>query len=242
MAELVVLVHGLARSARSMERLAAHLRGCGYDARTLSYPSRQLPIAGLVSQHIAPGIRGLLSSARAAAAGRGAPPPRLSFVTHSLGGILVGEWLNGGGGGEYADERAAVRRVVMLAPPLGGSEIVDALGGLWLFRAWNGPAGAELGTRGAPRFSALPRGAAAGVVAGRASQPGLGWLLPRPNDGKVSVASTRGLRGAPHAVVGHTHTFIMNKRDVQELVRRFLESGAFSAEEGQTGRGGDRAF
>ena len=44
-APTVVLLHGLARSARSMAGLARHLRRAGYETWSRSYPSRRVGIA-----------------------------------------------------------------------------------------------------------------------------------------------------------------------------------------------------
>ncbi len=54
-----------------------------------------------------------------------------------------------------SQERPAnLGRVVMLAPPNGGSEIADLLAG-WAFRRLFGPAGAELATRQSDELTRL---------------------------------------------------------------------------------------
>ncbi len=60
-------------------------------------------------------------------------------MTHSLGGIVVRQLAK-----SAPDLR--IGRVVMLSPPNHGSQVVDKLGGLGLFKWINGPAGLELGT------------------------------------------------------------------------------------------------
>ena len=44
-ADCVVLLHGLARTDASMEKMEAALREDGFDVVNVSYPSREKPIA-----------------------------------------------------------------------------------------------------------------------------------------------------------------------------------------------------
>ena len=122
-------------------------------------------------------------------------------------------------------------RTVMLAPPNGGSELATRLGRFALIAAIYGPAGAQLGTAadrhigwgaGLADCLAWPADRPVLVIAGTRSLDPLGWaLMPKPNDGKVSVASTR-LPGAAHLVIPATHTFIMRHPDAVRATVGFL--------------------
>jgi triacylglycerol lipase len=69
-----------------------------------------------------------------------------------------------------------------------------------------------------------------GVITGtRALNPVLYRLLPRPNDGKVSVASARVEGMRDFHVLPVTHTFLMNNRKVIDLTLNFLKHGRFEA-------------
>jgi pimeloyl-ACP methyl ester carboxylesterase len=209
----VVLLHGLGRGPGSMRRLERKLQESGYDIWNEGYPSRSAPIEELAEVHV--------GAALAVCRARGAR--QVHFVTHSLGGILVRA---------YAQAHAIpeLGRVVMLSPPNGGSEIADRLGGYTWFRWAMGPAGSQLGTGpdGIPkRLGNLP--AECGIITGSASlDPWFGHWLPKPHDGKVSVASAQldGMRD--FLIVPRAHAFIMRDPDVIAEVVYFLENGRFA--------------
>lgn len=210
----VVLLHGLARTAASMTPVAEALRG-DYVVVNVDYPSREAPVAVLAERAVGDGV--------ARCGGLGARP--VHFVTHSLGGILVRHYLT-------AHALPELGRVVMLAPPNAGSEVVDALRDMPGFLAYNGPAGLELGTDAASVPRRLgPATFSLGVIAGTVSYSPLATLLPEPNDGKVSLASTRLEGMADFLAVPATHTFIMGDEVVLGAIRRFLRDGHFGGEE-----------
>ena len=210
--QCVILLHGLARTHFSMRRMERFLKSSGYCVYNIYYPSRNLPVDELAPLAIGQGLE-LCSHNNV---------EQIHFVTHSLGGILVRQYLQ-----THVIEKLG--RVVMLGPPNHGSEIADFMQRLPGYRFINGPAGFQLGTQKTDLPKTLgPVNFELGVIAGKRSLNLLfSTLLPGDDDGKVSVESTKIKGMRDFITLPISHTFMMQDYETLSQTLHFLDHGCF---------------
>ena len=212
--ENIILLHGLCRTSRSMAKMEYVLTQAGYTVHNVDYPSRTAHIQKLADDAIGKAIVDCRENGAT----------KIDFVTHSMGGILVRSYLS-------RHSVPDLGRVVMLAPPNQGSEVVDKLGGWFFFKWINGPAGNELGIDKNSTPNQLgPANYPLGVIAGDRS---INWInsltmIPGPDDGKVSVARAKLADMSDFTVIHTTHTFIARNNEVIRQTMAFLQTGKFN--------------
>jgi len=212
--ECVVLLHGLARTSTSMNKMQRGLEGAGFLTANIDYPSRDHEVEELADIAVPAGLE-------ACRANEGTE--RIHFVTHSLGGILVRQYLS-------ANEITELGRVVMMGPPNQGSAAVDELIDVPGFDWLNGPAGRQLGKGdNSVPLRLGPADFELGVIAGnRSIDPVTSAVLDNPDDGRVSVDDTKLDGMADFVIVEHSHAFMMRMRRPIELTVEFLRDGQFT--------------
>ena len=207
---LVVLLHGLGRSASSMWLLAKRLEEAGFQVHRIEYKSLDTPPRDIVKA-VTRDIDHCCTDY----------PHTVHFVGHSLGGLVIRSYL--------AERRPRnLGRVVLVGTPNGGTELVDK------FRDWKafgllGPTTSALGTDPQSLPAKLPApDYPVGVIAGTR---GTGWndhLLPGPDDGLVAVESTK-LEGMTDFIILETgHGMMRYSDEVADQVARFLKDGKFN--------------
>jgi len=212
LSEGVLLLHALARRPASLAPLAQRLRAAGFETLIPAYPSRR--------QTIFDCAHGLAAEVSAFAA----RVERVHFVGHSMGGLVARACV-------ALARPANFSRMVTLGTPHGGSELAAFLVRGPLFRAFYGPAFEELTVAASPALNARlgPVDFPLGCIAGRRALNLLAqrFILPRPNDGAVSVAAAQAPGMADHRVVDCDHTFLPSHPPTMALVSAFLTRGRF---------------
>jgi pimeloyl-ACP methyl ester carboxylesterase len=206
----VVLLHGIARTARSLRRIERSLQQAGFATLNLDYASRKKTLEVLAED-----IHPQVSAFADACAGP------VHFVTHSMGGLLARVYI-------ARHRPARLGRVVMLGTPNAGSEVADRLKSFQLYRAFYGPAGQQLTTDAA--LATLPSiDYPVGVVAGTRTLDPIAsyFILPRPNDGRVSVQSSKLDRMTDHVTIETPHNGLIRHAAATAQTIAFLRAGQF---------------
>ena len=211
-AKQVILLHGLARTSESMKGMEDFLADHNFSVCNLNYPSRHFSIPELAEK-----VRKKIIHEK-----KLDHSSKLHFVTHSMGGIIVRQI-------QATHPLPSLGRVVMLGPPNQGSEVVDKLGNMRIFRAINGPASLQLGTSATSIPNLLgPVDFELGVIAGdRSINFMLSTLIPGKDDGKVAVSKTK-IAGIKDFLIVHSpHPLLMNNPGAQAATLQFLKKGKF---------------
>lgn len=208
--DVIILLHGLARTNRSMFIMSKALEKSGYHCINVNYPSLKYAIDKLANDAISTAIEQCPKQAT------------IHFVTHSMGGILVRQYLS-----QHSINNLG--RVVMLAPPNKGSQIIDKISSWPQLNAIHCPASKQLNTA----KNSLPNSLCdvnfeLGIIAGtRHINPLASHLIPEPHDGKVSVESSKVKGMSAHIELAVSHTYMMMNRKVITHVISFIQTGKF---------------
>lgn len=218
--DYIVALHGIARSSKSMRRLANYMRDEGYEVININYPSTKGNIPSLV-KYVHETI-----AARAKNKEK-----KIHFIGHSMGCLITRALIK-----EYRPENLG--RVVMIAPPNHGSEVADYLKGNFIYKILFGPAGQQLITDQSEFKKIFGEvDYELGVIAGDRSVAPVGSLIiPGDDDGRVSVETTRIEGMKDHIILPDNHTFIVRDQETMRQTVHFIRYGHFIRPKAFVGR------
>ncbi len=204
-----MVLHGLGRTQASMSGMRRFLEAHGYPIWSRTYPSRSMPVAELAEM-----VAGWITTDLG-------PDAQPLAVTHSLGGILV----------RLMSPRIAFSRIVMLAPPNGGSLLANDFSHMALFRHVFGPAGTDVASPHDWPVPECPTAVIAGNLAPSIGNP-ISWVSAGmrtfgpdiANDGTVAVDETHLPNMERFFELPVSHTWIMNNGVARKETLAFLQA------------------
>jgi pimeloyl-ACP methyl ester carboxylesterase len=220
--DYVVLVHGLDWFRDTLQPTADYLHAQGYETINVRYPSRKVAAPAEAAAWVREVIARECQDRK----------KRIHLVAHSMGALVVREYLSGG-------KPDRLGRVIFLAAPNQGTPLADALRWKPLARLVSPAVAASCGVKCQERLTAeaaksqrpLPASVdyAPGVLMG--NQPGwfpyLSPFLKGPDDGVVPVSSGHLDGMAALRVVRASHTGMPRNREALAEISRFLRDGRF---------------
>ncbi len=213
--ELVVLAHGLARSGNAMWKLAGRIEEAGYHVCVIDYSTIGQSLDSMLSE-TQDEIDQCLNNEN-----------RVHFVGHSLGGLVIRSYLEKHQ--NFVDSKR-LGEVVLMGTPNHGSEVADHFDGRLLMDIAGGTSQSLVtGERslgeiiGAPSYEA-------GVIAGTNSNGATNRFFDGPNDGLVSVDSSKVANMKDFITIDVGHSIMRYDADVAEQTIHFLQYGQFDHE------------
>ncbi|MFT5289677.1 MAG: pimeloyl-ACP methyl ester carboxylesterase [Planctomycetota bacterium] len=212
---LVILQHGIWRSSSALWRLERSLEEHGYEVLNSSYPSTRKTIeehAALLEKHIEKRL-----------AGREDSLPRLCFVGHSMGGLVIRSYL----------QRPGARRAdtcVFLGTPHRGASLADAKKETWWFPLVMGDKAALQLSPSSPFYTTLgsvPCAVIGTIIGGQGDDKGLHAQIPGDDDGTVGVSEAHLPEETDSVVLKTGHTRLSFTSEPIRMVLRFLKLRAF---------------
>ncbi len=227
---VVITVHGLGRTRRSMRKLGEHLQSAGFYWVDFGYASTRADVDDHAQalQEVVYGLVRLQSRS----AGQADRALVIHFVGHSLGNIVVRRfWKLQETPKGPTKKTWQPGHVVMLAPPNQGSSLARTFQSVPAFPSIAGKSSNQLSVdwdqlKNKLATPPVPFGVIAG---GRGNRRGYNPWLDGDDDMIVTVAETRLAGAADFRVVPAIHTYLMDQPEVCAMTLEFLKSGWFQS-------------
>ncbi|MDY0315302.1 MAG: putative lipase [Bacteroidales bacterium] len=153
----------------------------------------------------------------------------VSFVTHSMGGLVVRNMLKYSGTDLSFPK---IFRIVMIAPPNRGADIADFFKNTKLIKKMLGPNVEKMTTDSTSYANQLPIpiNTELGIIVGESKyKAGYNWFIGRKNDGllipeRVFLGNEKDV-----AICNYSHLGVVKNKKPRKLVLEFLKHGNFKS-------------
>lgn len=210
--ELVVLSHGLGRSDTAMWRMEDKLEEAGFEVCSIDYDT-----IGETVEHVLNEANSEIENCIKAA-------NRVHFVGHSLGGLVIKNYL--ATHPDFATQHN-LGEVVMVGTPNKGSEVADKLANHMVMNL-DGGIGKALMTGETTLGKQIPTpNVAVGVIAGTNNSGSTSQYFSGPNDGLVSVESAKFANMKDFISLSVSHSAMRYNEEVASQIIHFINTGSF---------------
>lgn len=216
--DLVILAHGLGRSENAMWLLTRRLENSGYAVCTLDYTSIGESVQSVLDATETQ-INQCLESIESSQA-------QIHFVGHSLGGLVIRSYLQNHPELAKSDQMG---QAVLIGTPNQGSELADHYADSWLIEL-GGEVTQSLITGEKSLGAQLGQvDIAFGVIAGTKSMRLTDGVFSGPNDGLVSVESTKLEKMGDFIEIDVGHSSMRYNEEVATQTIYYLQNGHFQS-------------
>lgn len=213
--EYVIVLHGVARSSSSMEKIARIIaeKEPNFEVHNIDYDSTNYSFDELVDI-LHKDLSKIITNKEI----------KVNFVAYSMGALITRYYIQ-----KYRPKNLG--RVVMLAPPNQGSEAADFFKDNILFKKIFGKAGQRMGTKKDSIVYELDDvDFELGIIAGdRSVDPISSLVIQGADDGKVAIEKTKVNGMKEHLVLHTSHTFIIYNNNAIDQTIYFLKNGNFNS-------------
>ena len=210
--EVIVLAHGLARGKASMWLLHGRLEYAGYQVCAIDYTTLGATIDEVLSESFNE-ITACVNGSQ-----------KIHFVGHSLGGLVIRHFLT------QSDKQAQniqLGEVVIIGTPNKGSPVADQLEDHFIMSIAGEVGFALMRGKNTLGKTLPPFNTPVGVIAGTKSSPVTNAFFSQPNDGLVSVDSTKVEQMKDVIALPVGHAGMRYSQDVADQVIQFIRQGRF---------------
>ncbi|MDD4149333.1 MAG: hypothetical protein PHE33_04835 [Bacteroidales bacterium] len=209
----VFLLHGYANPKSIMRKIDKDLRKGGFNTENYAYSSIYRDLDTIGKNLYLDIIKQNLDS--------------VSFVTHSMGGLVVRAMLKYSG---TDDDFPFIYRIVMISPPNQGADIADFLKSYAILRPLLGPNVEKMETDSASYTNQLPIpcNIEIGIIIGkRGKKKGYNLLIEGDNDGLIKPENT--LLGNEKDTISLEldHLSLIFRKKSRTKVIKFMKTGHF---------------
>lgn len=209
----VYIIHGYANPKSIMNDIYRDVKKAGFVAENYAYPGLYMELDTIGKRLYQDVLNDGVDS--------------VSFVTHSMGGLVVRAMLKYSG----ADLNfPKIYRIVMIAPPNRGADIADFFKEAKKVKVLLGPNVEKMETDSTSYANQLPIpfNTEIGIIVGvRRKDRGYNHLIPGNDDGLLTPERVYLGNEKDVAIVNYDHLGVIKRKKSRRLVIEFLQTGVF---------------